>query len=83
VARVTIYTSPVCPYCALAKRLLDQRAIAYDEIDVASDGERRAEMVERAGGLRTVPQIFIDGKHVGGYAELRALADTGGLSALR
>jgi len=83
VARITIYTTPVCPYCAQAKRLLGQSGIGYDEIDVASDDERRAEMVERAGGLRTVPQIFIDGKHVGGYAELRALADTGGLSALR
>ena len=81
-ARVTIYTTNFCPYCVQAKRLLGERAIPYDEIDVASDDEKRAEMVERAGGLRTVPQIFIDAEHVGGYTELRALADRGGLSSL-
>ena len=77
-SRVTIYTTGICPYCVQAKRLLDQRAIPYDEIDVTSE-PMRSEMIERAGGRRTVPQIFIDERHVGGYAELKALADAGGL----
>ena len=81
-ARVTVYTTAVCPYCVQAKRLLGERSIPYDEIDVGSDEARRNEMIERAGGRRTVPQIFIDGAHVGGYTELRALADKGGLAAL-
>ena len=72
----------MCPFCVQAKRLLKERAIPYDEIDVSDDAELRAQMVERAGGKRTVPQIFIDGKHVGGFVELRALADTGGLAGL-
>ena len=81
-ARVTVYSTSMCPFCVQAKRLLKERAIPYDEIDVGDDAELRAQMVERAGGKRTVPQIFIDGKHVGGYVELRALADAGGLSGL-
>jgi glutaredoxin 3 len=81
-ARVTVYTTTVCPYCVQAKRLLKERSIPYDEIDVGADAALRDEMVERAGGRRTVPQIFIDGAHVGGYTELRALADAGGLAGL-
>lgn len=81
-ARVTVYTTQMCPYCVQAKRLLGERSIPYEEIDVGSDAARRDEMVQRAGGRRTVPQIFIDGAHVGGYTELRALADAGGLAGL-
>ncbi len=81
-ARVTVYTTQFCPYCVQAKRLLGERAIPYDEIDVSDDEATREEMIERAGGKRTVPQIFIDGSHVGGYTELRALADAGGLAGL-
>lgn len=81
-ARVIVYTTPVCPYCVQAKRLLGERSIPYDEIDVGTDDALRDEMIERAGGKRTVPQIFIDGNHVGGYTELRALADAGGLAGL-
>ena len=77
-----MYTTSVCPFCVQAKRLLKEHGIAYDEIDVEADAARRVEMTERAGGLRTVPQIFIDGDHVGGYTELRALADRGGLQHL-
>lgn len=80
-ARVTVYTTQMCPYCVQAKRLLGERSIPYDEIDVSDDGLRE-EMVRKAGGKRTVPQIFIDGAHVGGYTELRALADKGGLAGL-
>lgn len=81
-ARVTVYTTQVCPYCVQAKRLLGERSIPYDEIDVSTDAALRDEMIQRAGGKRTVPQIFIDGAHVGGYTELRALADRGGLAGL-
>ena len=81
-ARVIVYTTPVCPYCVQAKRLLKERAIPFDEIDVGDDAALREEMVQRANGKRTVPQIFIDGAHVGGYVELRALADAGGLAGL-
>ena len=80
-ARVTVYTTLMCPYCVQAKRLLGERSIPYDEVDV-SDDALREEMIQRAGGRRTVPQIFIDGAHVGGYNELRALADKGGLAGL-
>lgn len=79
---MTVYTTQVCPYCVQAKRLLGERSIPYDEIDVSSDAALRDEMIQRAGGKRTVPQIFIDGEHVGGYTELRALADRGGLAGL-
>ena len=81
-ARVTVYTTQVCPYCVQAKRLLGERSIPYDEIDVSTDAAVRDEMIKRAGGKRTVPQIFIGGEHVGGYTELRALADRGGLAGL-
>ena len=81
-ARVTVYTTQMCPYCVQAKRLLGERSIPYDEIDVSTDPAVRDEMIQRAGGKRTVPQIFIDGEHVGGYTELRALADRGGLTGL-
>ena len=81
-SRVVVYATSVCPYCHAAKRLLDRLDIAFEEIDVGEDHTRREEMVERARGRRTVPQVFIDGEHVGGYTELQALADAGGLQHL-
>ena len=81
-ARVIMYTTNVCPFCMQAKRLLRERGIPYDEINVEADPALRAEMMTRAGGRRTVPQIFIDDVHVGGYVELQALADDGGLARL-
>lgn len=81
-ARVKVYTTQMCPYCVQAKRLLGERSIPYDEIDVSNDVALRDEMIQRTGGKRTVPQIFIDDTHVGGYTELRALADRGGLAGL-
>ncbi len=71
-ARVEIYTTPSCPFCVRAKRLLHARGIAYDEIDVADDAVLREDLVRRTG-RRTVPQIFIDGEPVGGFEELAAL----------
>jgi len=76
---VTIYTTPTCGYCAAAKRLLAAKGAAFDEIDVARDPGRRSEMMARAGGRRTVPQIFIGDEHVGGCDDLYALEHAGGL----
>ncbi|HSG36421.1 MAG TPA: glutaredoxin 3 [Paracoccaceae bacterium] len=81
-AKIEIYTSNFCGYCHAAKRLLDKKGVAYEEINVGFAPERRPEMVERAGGRRTVPQIFIDGKHVGGCDDLYELDYEGGLDGL-
>jgi glutaredoxin 3 len=79
---VEIYSSLFCPYCTRAKRLLNQKGIEYIEIDVIADTSKRSEMVQRAGGRTSVPQIFIDGEHVGGSDELYALERQGKLDAL-
>jgi glutaredoxin 3 len=79
--RVEIYTAPRCPFCVRAKRLLAARGIPYREIDVADDGEVRTGLVARTG-RRTVPQIFIDGRSIGGFEELAALDARGELAAL-
>jgi glutaredoxin 3 len=81
-ARVEIYTKAFCSYCARAKRLLDEKGAAYDEFDITFGGAKRAEMLERANGRTTVPQIFIDGRHVGGSDDLHALDREGGLDPL-
>jgi glutaredoxin 3 len=81
-ARVEIYTTPTCGYCAAAKRLLAAKGAAYDEIDVSRDPGLRAAMVDRAGGRRTVPQVFIDGRHIGGCDDLYELDGRGGLAPL-
>ncbi|HQY42770.1 MAG TPA: glutaredoxin 3 [Paracoccaceae bacterium] len=80
--RVEIYTTPICPYCAAAKRLLTKKGVSYEETDVSSDPALRQAMTERANGRRTVPQIFIGGKHVGGSDDLHALDHAGRLDAL-
>ena len=79
--RILLYTTPFCGYCRAAKQLLHGKALDFEEIDVAFDDERRAEMIDRAMGLRTVPQIFIHGRHVGGYDELAMLEREGKLDA--
>jgi glutaredoxin 3 len=81
-AKVTIYTTMLCPYCHAAKELLKRKGIAYDEIDVGYDAAARRAMSERAGGRRTVPQIFIGDTHVGGSDELHALERKSGLDPL-
>jgi glutaredoxin 3 len=81
-AKVTIYTTMLCPYCHAAKELLKRKGIAYDEIDVSYDAAARRAMSERAGGRRTVPQIFIGDTHVGGSDELHALERKSGLDLL-
>lgn len=80
-SEIEIYSTQLCAYCWRAKDLLDSRGIPYTEIDATAPGEREA-MIGRAGGARTVPQIFIGGRHVGGADELAALARTGGLDEL-
>ena len=78
---VTIYTTQFCPYCVMAKRLLDQKAVRYDEIAVDSAPERRQEMMARSA-RRTVPQIFVGDTHVGGCDDLYALDAQGRLDTL-
>ena len=81
-AEVEIYTTPLCPYCWRAKRLLDKKGIAFVEIDLWEHPERRAEMIERAGGRRTVPQLVVDGRAIGGSDELADLECGGELDAI-
>jgi glutaredoxin 3 len=81
-AKVEIYTTTFCPFCVRAKNLLKRKGVEFAEIDVTHDDELRAKMVEMAGGRRTVPEIFIDGKIVGGFDELKALDDRGELDAM-
>ena len=81
-ARIEIYTTPICGYCAMAKRLLKAKGAAFEETDVMMDPSKKAEMMQRAGGRRTVPQIFIDGVHVGGCDDLMDLDAEGRLDPM-
>ena len=80
-ARIVIYSTTYCPYCAAAKALLRSKGVVFEEIDVTHDPARRAEM-EELSQRRTVPQIFIDGRSIGGYDDLRYLDSTGELDPL-
>ena len=80
--RVVLYTTPYCGYCRAAKHLLSKKGVTFTEIDVSEDLERRREMIARALGGRTVPQIFINETHVGGYDELAELERAAKLDAL-
>ncbi len=79
--QVEMYTTGWCPYCARAKALLQMKGIDFAEISLDEEPERRTEMTLRAHGGRTVPQIFIDGEHIGGSDEMAALDRTGKLDA--
>jgi glutaredoxin 3 len=81
-ARVEIYTKFGCPYCARAKALLSGKGIDYEELDIGMNASRRQEMLGRANGRHTVPQIFIDGRHVGGSDDLAELDRSGRLDPL-
>jgi glutaredoxin 3 len=81
-ARVEIYTKFFCPYCARAKRLLEDKGVAFEEFEISGGGDKREEMIQRAGGRTTVPQIFIGGQHIGGSDDLAALEKGGKLDAL-
>lgn len=79
---VEIYTTPTCPYCLAAKRLLAKKGVAFTEIDVSRDPDLRLAMTNRAAGRRSVPQIFIGDTHVGGSDDLHALDHAGKLDPL-
>lgn len=81
-ANIEIYTTNYCPYCVKAKALLDRKGTKYTEIDVSGDDEARLKLVEKSNGMKTVPQIFIDGKHIGGCDNLYDLDAKGGLDPL-
>lgn len=81
-AKVEIYTKAFCPYCTRAMRLLRSKGVDPEEHDITLGGPKRAEMVQRANGRSTVPQVFIDGRHIGGSDDLAALDRQGGLDPL-
>ena len=78
---ITVYSGPMCNFCDAAKRLLSRNNLNYNEIDISTREGLRDEMTKRANGRRTIPQIFFDDYHVGGYQELRELEKTGKLSS--
>lgn len=80
--QIEIYTTQSCPYCVAAKRLLQKKGATFAEIDVGANPGLRVAMTDRAGGKRSVPQIFIGGVHVGGCDDLHALDDAGKLDAM-
>ncbi len=79
---IEIYTQPWCPYCSRAKNLLDRKGVAYTEIDAPAGTSARAESQRRSGGRSSVPQVFIDGRHVGGSDDLAALDRAGRLDPI-
>ena len=79
---VEIYTRPTCGFCHMAKRLLTQQALSFSEVNISAQPERRSEMLQRANGGSTVPQIFVGDIHVGGCDDLMALERAGKLDAL-
>ena len=81
-ATVEIYTKSTCGFCHMAKRLLNAKGVSYAEVDIMTQPKRRAEMIQRANGRSTVPQIFVDGVHVGGFDDLSALERGGKLDAM-
>lgn len=81
-ARIEIYSKIFCPYCTRAKQLLAAKGVDYEEYDITMGGPRRSEMIQRANGRTTVPQIFIDDRHIGGSDDLHALDREGRLEPL-
>lgn len=81
-ANVEIYTKAFCPYCTRAKRLLDGKGVSYTEHDITMGGPKRAEMIERANGRTTVPQVFAGDRHLGGSDDLAQLESDGRLDAI-
>ncbi|MGB8181515.1 MAG: glutaredoxin 3 [Stellaceae bacterium] len=80
--KIELYATMFCPYCARARSLLHKKGVTFIEIDVMGDDDKREEMIARAAGRHTVPQIFIDGRHIGGSDELVALDREGKLDPL-
>ena len=80
--KVEIYTGPMCAFCDFAKALLDRKGISYKEIFIGDDANKMEEMIKKSNGMRTVPQIFIDGQHIGGNDKLQALEKHGKLNSI-
>ncbi len=81
-SKIEVYTKFLCPYCTRAKALLGRKGVTFEEHDISMGGPLRAEMLERSGGRQTVPQVFINGQHIGGSDELAALDRDGKLDPL-
>ena len=79
---VEIYTGPLCVFCDRAKALLNKKGVSYKEINIASDPNKMDEMIKKTNGMKTIPQIFIDGRHIGGNDRLQALENEGKLNSL-
>ena len=79
---VEIYTGPQCAFCNFAKALLDRKGISYKEIFIGDDTNKMEEMIKKSNGMRTVPQIFVDGQHIGGNDKLQALERNGKLNSI-
>ena len=79
---ITMYTGPLCNFCEAAKRLFARNNLKFEEIDISTKDEFREEMIQKSNGKKTIPQIFFDDHHVGGYVELRALEKNGELNNL-
>jgi len=79
---VEIYTGPLCIFCDRAKALLNKKGVSFKEIDLASDGSKMEEMIKKTNGMKTVPQIFIGGQHIGGNDKLQVLENEGKLNSL-
>ena len=79
---VEIYTGPLCAFCDRAKALLNKKRVSFKEINLASDPNKMDEMIKKTNGMRTIPQIFIDGQHIGGNDKLQALENEGKLNSL-
>ena len=79
---INVYTGPMCPYCDAAKRLLNKKNIPFKEINIALEEGKMEEMLKKSNGMKTIPQIFIENSHIGGYDELRALENKGELDKL-
>ena len=80
--KVVIYTGPMCNFCSAAKHLLNKKNVSYEEIDIGCDDKKREEMLKKSNGANTIPQIYIEEKHIGGYVELKALENKGELDSL-
>lgn len=81
-SKITIYTTDICPYCVRAKDLLKSKGLKYKEINVTNDNKAREQLIEKANGQRTVPQIFIGNKHVGGCDDLIKINNSGKLDKM-
>lgn len=80
--KITVYSGPFCPYCTKAKALLDKKNVSYEDFNVKEDSVKFDEMLSRSNGRKTIPQIFINGQHIGGCDDLYALDAAGKLDAL-